>query len=102
MVSILLVSPRPGHDVATAERKDVLRATGLAPERLEQVLVDDVEKYLPDFLASMASSSVEVHLISALKHIRIGKNMSIPSYLALSTLLFHHFLFAMEIHFSSI
>lgn len=49
MVSILLVSPRPGHDVATAERNDVLRATGLAPEQLEQVLIDDVEKHLPDF-----------------------------------------------------
>lgn len=102
MVSILLVSPRPGHDVAAAERNDVLRATGLAPEQLEQVLIDDVEKHLPDMsrfdgiivggsplnISNETYSDWQKHVHTELSHIVYS---AIPS-----------FLFATEIHSSSI
>ncbi|MFI5503833.1 glutamine amidotransferase [Corynebacterium kutscheri] len=44
MVSLLLVSPRSGLDVAHAEYNDVLRATRLQPEQLDQKIIDDTTK----------------------------------------------------------
>lgn len=40
MVSFLLVSPRHGEDIANAEYKDFLRASGLKPQQLTQRILD--------------------------------------------------------------
>ena len=40
MVSLLLVSPRHGADVAAAEYQDFLHATGLTPQELTHRMLD--------------------------------------------------------------